>query len=429
MAMADPWLDWVQYLQTGPIQGLAAPKLDYVRGLLWAIVLTAVVAAWGLAVGFQRHLLIVWSAKLVICLSVMLLYDYTYGVDPDGYYMNAASIGFTWEGLGIGEGTNNMRQLAWLHYRWISTSFNASRFTFALLGLIAVFLVYRAAVAITRTEDPRLFYVLALTPSILFWSSTLGKEPVSLFGVCAYLYGVVMWQESRTRTAPLWILLGLAVSIHLRAWLGPILVVPLLILGAFRTRSFGARLGFIALALAGVTLGPALIRTATGRDMRSSGDVLATAAEMSRSFEVGGSTRDVPEISSYSDLAAFAPVGMFSILFRPLPGEVNNFFGLLAGAENACLLLLASIAVWRTRLSDFQNSLVPWALSILILWAAVYSVVSFQNVGTASRYKLEITPLLLGVLLYLAQGRKRRDLAKSAEPARPSATVRPLWNN
>ena len=117
-----------------------------------------------------------------------------------------------------------------------------------------------------------------------------------------------------------------------------------------------------------------------------------------------------------------APLGMFTVLFRPFIGEVPNLFGSLAGLENTLIMLLTARAVWRTRFRDLTEPLVAWALVAVLLWAAVYSVNSFQNLGTAARHRLHIMPLFLGLILYLG---RRRHPATVTQP-RAAAVARPF---
>ena len=427
LSMAPPWLDLVERLQSGPGFALERPKVDYLTGTLWALALTVVVAVWGKMVRLQRPLLLAWAAKVVIAQVAMPFYDFTYGLDPDGYFGNAASSGFSPSGLELGQGTTNMHQLVWVHVRWLSSSFSATRLSFALLGLISVFLVYRAGVAILGRENKRLFYVLALTPSILFWSSILGKDPVSLFSVSCYLYGAATWYRSRRASSLPWVALGVCVALFLRVWLGPILLLPFAVLATFEVRSGFARLLCVAAAVATLVLGPAVIQTASAHDVSSSAGVLQTASDVSQSFDAGGSSRDVREIRTFSDLTVFAPLGIFTVLFRPLPGEVRNVFGTLAGVENLLLLFVAIRAVARTRVGDLRDPIVLWLGSILLMWGLVYSVAASQNLGTASRYRLEITPLLIGFLLYMGRGREREVTTSAVAVVRARAAMRPSW--
>jgi hypothetical protein len=412
IAFSSSWLDWVVVLQSGPVQALPAQDIvtDYVMGVVWAIGLTAGVFIWGTIVGLRGPLLIVWSAKLVVGLGLMLFYDYTYGVDPDGYFDNASTPGFTWQGLEIGRGTANTQMLTWLHFRWLSTSYSASRMTFSLIGLVGIYFLYRAAVLCIDREDRRLFYLFAFIPSVLFWSSTLGKDPITFAGIATYAYGVVAWHRRAHLSDLILIAIGVTIGVYIRVWLGPILLIPLAALGLTRSQGFGRSTVFVVLMVLGLVGLPLVLERTLGVSLTRQDEILDSVDTLSRALPAGGSSQEVPDLATVGDIAGFAPLGVFTALFRPLPGEVNNAFGLLAGLENVFFLLLAARAVWRTRLRDLKEPLVVWAITAVLLWAAVYSLGAFQNLGSLSRYRLQIAPLFLGVLFYLGRKRERQGV-------------------
>ena len=409
LVLGARWLDWVVVSQSGPVQSLPVPDIrsDYLTGVLWAALLGAGVLLWGRVVRFQGPLIVVWIAKALVALGPMLFYDYTYGVDPDGYFLNASTPGFDWQGLQIGQGTQNTQMLAWLHFRWLSTSFNATRLSFAFVGLVGVYLVYRAGTICTGRDDRRLFFAFALMPSVLFWSSILGKDSIAFFGIAAYTYGVVAWHTlGRTRYL-VWVVLGLTVVVYVRMWFGPILLIPLAVLGWTRTKGLTKGMAFVGLGLVGVLASPIVLQEAIGVDLWQQGELLQATDSMSRGLPIGGSSREVPDLATPGEIARFAPLGVLTALFRPLPGEVSNVFGMFTGLENAFLVFLALRAVWRTKARELKQPLVVWAISAVLIWAGVYSVASFQNLGTMSRYKLQIMPLFLGLLFYLGRRRDR----------------------
>ncbi|MDQ3606039.1 MAG: hypothetical protein M3418_07635, partial [Gemmatimonadota bacterium] len=108
------------------------------------------------------------------------------------------------------------------------------------------------------------------------------------------------------------------------------------------------------------------------------------------------------QFTSIGGMLAFLPIGAFRALFRPLPGEVMNPFGILAGFENLFLLALGALAFWRARLRRLGEPLVQWALLLILIWAAFYGFVS-SNLGAAVRFKLQILPVLLLLLLHLSR--------------------------
>ena len=121
-------------------------------------------------------------------------------------------------------------------------------------------------------------------------------------------------------------------------------------------------------------------------------------------------------------MIAFMPLGSFTALFRPLPFEVLNPFGMLAGAENAYILSLIVIGLIRNGFGWIRQPILLWAVSVVVVWATVYGFASYQNLGTAFRFRAQVAPILLLLGLYLTY-------AHHLPPgkSRQLKHVRPVW--
>ncbi|MDP9200777.1 MAG: hypothetical protein M3P26_02430, partial [Gemmatimonadota bacterium] len=135
--------------------------------------------------------------------------------------------------------------------------------------------------------------------------------------------------------------------------------------------------------------------------------VQATIAYTQYLAEGGSAQVRATPFTGAGSLIRFLPLGVFTALLRPLPGEVNNSFGLLAGLENLVLLTLVLIAIRRTRLTEFRDPVIAWATMLLTTWSVVYGFVSSQNLGTGVRYRLQILPVFLLLLLHLARADRK----------------------
>ena len=138
----------------------------------------------------------------------------------------------------FGDGTTNIVSLSWLHQQIIPASYHAMKVSFAMVGLIAIYVFYRAAARFLGREDIRVLYLVALFPGSLFWSSILGKDPVILLGISLYIYGVVALNTYRGRdlkrlTYLISLAAGVALASFIRFWLGPILLAPLVVFVLF----------------------------------------------------------------------------------------------------------------------------------------------------------------------------------------------------
>ncbi|HEV3048988.1 MAG TPA: hypothetical protein VGX50_01685, partial [Longimicrobium sp.] len=256
-----------------------------------------------------------------------------------------------------------------------------------------------------------------LFPSVLFWSSILGKDPVQLLGIGLYGYGVMAWSRTRRWTYLLPLAAGVWVASMVRLWAAPILLFPLVVFAAWGIQGVWRRVLFVALVAVATIAAVNAFADLFG--VETAQDVYQTTETLSRAWSDGGSGQTINvNFTDWRSMLYFIPQGAFTALFRPLPGEISNMFGMMSGLENAVLLGLAVLAVVRSTPGRLRHPVVLWALLLVVIWASVYGFVSFQNLGSAVRFKLQILPVVLSVLMYLGL-RAVPDLPRAAEPARP----------
>jgi hypothetical protein len=254
-------------------------------------------------------------------------------------------------------------------------------------------------------------------PSILFWSSILHKDPLVLFGIAVCVYGVVGFYRFRGLKYLILIFAGIFIAAFIRIWLGPILLMPLGIFALNGIRGLVQKILFMVIIAVGFIFSWNLFAGDFILSYRidTMDELLKVIESTAQGFETqrGGSSIMIErDLTSFSGLLAFLPKGMFTVLFRPLPGEVLNPFGILAGLENLLLLFLVLLTITRARLKDLKDPLILWAITLILVWSAAYGFTAF-NLGTVVRFKLQILPLLLGVLMYL--GRRRGRMLSSSD--------------
>lgn len=410
-----------------PVLGRRIPQddvaSDYRVGFLWAVALWLSILVWPIRKADKRVLLWLWPVKMVVVLGAMLLVESHYrDNDAFRYFSIPQREGFRWPGFAFGEGTTNVVSLSWLHQQIIPDSYHAMKVSFAMVGLVAVYILYRAAVRFLGREEIRVLYLLALFPSILFWSSILGKDPVMLLGISLYIYGVVSINTHRRPDMRRLVYVGMVaagvtLASLIRVWLGPILLAPLAVFGLIGSRHIFVKVFLIVVVVGALMQALALtsdrFNLAGDRfDVESTAGLVKTTDYLSHTAakgaaEQGGSSQEVTKFQDLRGMAAFAPIGAFTALFRPLPGEILNPFGFLASLENVALLALLLRAIKRSKWRDLKQPLVLWAITVVLVWAVVYGFASTQNLGAAARWKLQILPLLVGLVFYL--GRRWRE--------------------
>lgn len=396
-------------------------QADYTKGVVWAMVLAATIVAWPVRRDEKVLLLGLWAVRSAVTLGAMLVYERAYPVlDTYGYFSDALDPALGLTALEIGSGTGFIKLLTWLHVHWLVASFHATKVSFAMFGFVGVYVFYCAACRAAGRRDPRVLLALSFCPSILFWSSILGKDPIVFFGLALYALGTVAWMRGGGGQWLVTAAVGVLVAMAIRIWLGPICVAPLLLNGMRSLRSWWQRALLLvagAAALAGL-----LVALRNFFAVQSLADSLQLVGRVSSSWSADGSSgaSAIPDLSNPLVLVAFLPLGMFTALFRPLPGEIMNAFGLLAGVEGLALVALAVLALARLRLRDFGDPVVASAAAFVVTWAVVYAPISFQNLGSAVRFRLQVLPLLLLLLLHLA--RKRQPAGAGPGEFAPAAS-------
>lgn len=381
---------------------------DYLAGVVWASIIAISIPVWPLPPQDRRAMGAAWLAKCLVTLCFMLFYEQHYGLDSYSYFEYACMPDFPAETLRFGGGTRSVRFLAWLHNRVMPDSFHALKVSFSLVGLIAVYSIYRGCVLFLQREEPRLFLILALFPSTLFWSSTIGKDPIALFGIGIHFYGVVSYYRRRRASDLAVAIAGLLVAAAIRTWLALILAAPLALFAFSAIRSIPARAGWFLLT--GGCFWIAWSRMSEQFHFETSREALNRAEQISQGWA------QIQDSAGAGGVGlAMVPFGMFTALFRPLPGEIRNVFGSLAGLENVLLLGIFGFALVRTRWVEFRDPIVRWCAALVLSWATIYSFISTMNLGAAVRFKLQILPVLLALLLHLSRRRSRRQ-AIASEP-------------
>lgn len=384
---------------------------DYFLGVLWAFLLGLTIYIWPVKSADKRSLLVAWIARCLVTLVLMLAYENNFSVDSFWYFDNSTnSLPGEWTEFVLGDGTTNIMMLVRYHAQVLPNSFHLMKVSFSMVGFIATYLFYRAAIFFLKREDIRIFFVLSLFPSMIFWSSTLGKDPLVLLGIALYVYGVAAWYETSRPRHLMVMLVGIWLAMSIRIWLGPILLAPTAVFVLARMRSLPSKVIFISIVAGAFVFAGGKFQDKF--NIESSGDLVATIENRAHSTGWAGNTaqKSGRSFSSVGQLVAFMPIGAFTALFRPLPGELLSTFGILAGLENLVLLVMLVQAYKRTHASELKDPRVLWAISLILTWSSIYGFISYQNLGAASRFRLQILPVLLGTLLFL---RRDRSLEKS----------------
>lgn len=380
---------------------------DYCLGVLWGTILGLSILVWPVPRQHKRWLATAWGVKSFTAMVLMLPYEQRYGgLDCWTYFRDAhTSLLTALQRISLGSG-DFIIALGTVHLTIGPDSYHAMKLTFALIGLIGVYFFYRSAEILLGRSSICAFWGLQLYPSVLFWSTILGKDPVVLLGIALHTWGLLKVTVDNEHKHLWTVLFGAVLASVVRVWMGPILLGPAFVLLLLKQRSAAWRL--VSVAVVSTALAIAIPASAERLKVGRATDIIEASQILSRDRANSSLTLDV-EMNTTWDIAQFIPTSMFIAYFRPLPGDLDHALGNLAGMENAVLLAAAVVASLRLRPRHFRNPIFTWASILILTWGAAYGLVAYRDLGTAVRFKLQIVPVFLGVLCFLILGKKVRS--------------------
>ena len=425
-------------------------ELDYVAGLLWWSLLA--VTLWLLGGADRQHLLIAWTAKFFVVLVEMLFYEYRYRYNLDTFaYFNTVVTGQheffagvdwfreSWiptlketiqadameEKLIQSAGTENMLRILLIISQITGPYFHALKVVYAFLGFIGTWFVYRAVVVILGRPFLPAFYGLMLYPSMLFWSSILGKDPLSLLFIGFYIYGGTLWLVHTSPRGLAWVALAFLGSYLFRPWTAAIEMVAFLLATSVKVFGFAPVVLASLVLIVGLVFETDISGSVRLIEINAFLEDLATKAEAQTEGSGSGAGLDLAEAQELVSSPHGILIILFSGLFRPLPFDVTNMLVAVAAVENSVLLVLALIAVKRLRWTYCRQPVLLWTLTYTLIWAGVYGLVICANFGTGMRYKLQVLPFIVLFLFLLLNREGRAALDRMGERETPQAGALP----
>ena len=413
----DPYLNLVEQLGFRIKQVNMTMYMDYVASLVWATFFGACIIFFPVSKMDKSMLLWAWLLKCFVSLFVLLFYEGYYSLDAEGFFNQGINFAEKYKKMNPMEiflVTKHSESIFFLITKYklmvpdiIGGSFHSLKISFSMVSLIATYLFYHAANIITKKKNRAFFWAILLCPSLLVHTSEIGKESLIVFGLAIYAVGLAGWHINRKAIFLFLISFGWLACGFIRTWMAPILGLPLFFYFLYTNKNLLSKvvcsllLGTLIFYFNGVTLK----RLSVGDDKNA---LYSKLERIQKDNHRGGAAinRAPVEIKGLLDVIKYAPSGIFTALFRPLPWDMSGLLGLLSGMEGLLLLYLFFRAMYRTRLKELNDPIVVWGVVLVLSWAMVYGFV-IHNFGTALRWKTPILPIFLGLLLYLGRYRSK----------------------
>jgi len=376
-------------------------QFDYFVGGLMGLVCGALILVGPFEPSTRPTVLLCWAVKLASALFLVPVYEYAYGMDIDGYFFFDERPVNPHE-FGPASGTWNVRLLAWMLFKIIGPSYHGGKVVFSFIGFIGIYLAYRGAVAFLKKETPSLFALMSLVPTSLFWASTLGKDPINLLGVGFYAYGCLHWLRRLDSRYLVPIVAGAALASHIRPYFLPIMGIPLAVAFFAQARRPIIRLFSLPLIIIGLSYSLRTFQKAM--EVESFASFAQYQSKVAANW-AGGSSFSLPAIDTPAKALLISPLAVFTALFRPTLFEAHNPFAFGSALDNTVLLILFFYAWVRSRFKEFLQPETIWMSTFVAVWAIMYGI-GTGNLGAISRFKIQVLPIFIILLVYMARKRE-----------------------
>jgi hypothetical protein len=301
--------------------------------------------------------------------------------------------------IGRLRGTNTIRLITGIVFTVTPASPMVGFLVFGFFSYIGMILFWRAYRRVFGDRwDLRYLQVLVLMPSLVFWPSALGKEAWMVMCVGLISYGVANILTNRTLVGWGAFVAGTYGVLAVRPHVGIAIFAGLVLAELLRSRgSQGAGRAGLSIVLL-FFIGGAVMSSAAAFLGISNWSKATVEQELNDTSDRTSEGRSQFTPTPVNSPAQF-PQGAFTVLFRPMPHEVQSPQEFVSALENVGLLAL--IVFTAPRLGRFlmrsrRHPYFIFCLGTLIVFVVEYS--SFSNFALIARQRTQVTALLLAVL-------------------------------
>ncbi|MDM1330999.1 hypothetical protein [Acinetobacter indicus] len=256
------------------------------------------------------------------------------------------------------------------------------------LGLLGLVLLYHS---LRKYIEKLSWYwvFLLFIPSMSFWSSGLGKDSISFFAVCLFLYTI-------TTNKKLYIFLPLSffAMFMVRPHIALMMIVSFIIYFIIRSRvHLLVKLMTLPIIFSVLIFSSGFVQQYVGLD-EASLDSVSSYVDARQNFNQGGGSSIDLQSMSY-------PMQMFTYIFRPLPFDAHSALALFTSIENTILLIIFLYVLFKNkfRLHSFIEGKNAWLLIYAFLTCSMLAITT-ANLGIATRQKWMFMPILIYLLVY-----------------------------
>jgi hypothetical protein len=313
---------------------------------------------------------------------------------------------------GLNWGTNCYSVYTGLCYLLLGPNPLAVKLLNTGIAAVGSILFYRAYVLYYGRTNRALQLLLFFSPTLLYWSSIHGKDPLTFFSLGLGFWGTAKFTKEGSRRGFFLCLLAALCLFVIRPHVACVYLVALSVVLLFRSlaakKSVATRFASVC-CLVLVVLSANFVVNDYIQDGASSADaILARVSTQHDGLDTGNSALEVPSLRGWQAAVAYLPYGVITVMFRPFPWESGGFFFRLTSLEQLVVsaaelifigyflltLLNGSLRGIRQMIArDSIDALTVFVTAYLIGFVLLFTYIA-GNLGSLAREKIQLAPFV-----------------------------------
>ncbi len=303
--------------------------------------------------------------------------------------------------LEIYPGTKALIYLTSLFSKGLDASYLNTTLFYNFFGTFGIFLFY---FSLKKYLNNLSWYwkLIIFIPSMSFWSAGLGKDAISFFSICLFLYTL-----SSNNKIYIFLPISFFIMFIVRPHIALMMIVSFVIYFIIRSKvHILFKVITLPIIVASITFSSSFVQQYIGLEEASIDSVSSYVEQRQGYNQSGGSSIDLQSMSY--------PMQIFTYIFRPLPFDAHSTLALFTSIENTILLFLFIYILFisKFRLYSFVEGKNTWLLIYAFLTCSMLAITT-ANLGIATRQKWMFMPIFIYLLIYAFYRYKHNQYAIS----------------
>lgn len=284
---------------------------------------------------------------------------------------------------------------------------------FCMMSVTGLFGLYKSVIHFFKGKEKILKYLLFFTPSVLFWSSGVLKEPIILLSLGLIFMSIYNLINRKKVFINLLVLILFLNCLFLIKFYVFVALIPVLIPFIFSLTPYLKKLLFNY----GLSLLIFILIALSMKHISPNLDFIDILSKKQNSFirmaeyNRAGSCFEIQKIeSNLISVIKAVPKGIVNCFVRPLPWNISSKIQILPVVENIMILFFILLSIYH---AFYHKTIKKIASYKFLLTCIFFTLILFSIIGISTpvagalvRYKVPALPFLMMLLLLLVDVKK-----------------------